>query len=310
MQWQKLTVLGSVSALLSVSSAGTAHAYRPFDGTDADVAELGEFELELGPAHYLREGGRNFVTSPMVLNLGIMPRTELVVDMVGSHPMNPYPPTPTAAGEAKYSLVDTDVFFKVLLRKGALQEEGGVSMAVEAGPLLPEIYGTDGYGASANLILSERWDWFTVHLNNTFELSRGALDPIWSNSLITEFEVSKHWRPVTELLWEADIKAGANLFYALAGFIWSVTDDFAIDAAGVIMTEAGEQTYEARLGLTWAVAVWEPQAVAPEEEEKNFHERNEEEEEGPAHKEQEARKPAHKEQHARTPALVEQHARN
>jgi hypothetical protein len=39
-----------VSALVTPTS--TAHAYRPFDGTDADVAELGDFELELGPVHW------------------------------------------------------------------------------------------------------------------------------------------------------------------------------------------------------------------------------------------------------------------
>jgi hypothetical protein len=33
-----------------------AHAYRPFDGTDAAVAGPKEFELEFGPVHYLREG--------------------------------------------------------------------------------------------------------------------------------------------------------------------------------------------------------------------------------------------------------------
>ena len=33
---------------------GEAEAYRPFDGTDAAVAETGEIEIELGPVEYLR----------------------------------------------------------------------------------------------------------------------------------------------------------------------------------------------------------------------------------------------------------------
>jgi hypothetical protein len=33
---------------------GDVHAYRPFDGTDAAVAETGEMEIELGPVEYLR----------------------------------------------------------------------------------------------------------------------------------------------------------------------------------------------------------------------------------------------------------------
>jgi len=294
MQWKKLAYRCSLLALLVLTGVSSAHAYRPFDGTDADVAELGEFELELGPAHVLREGGRTFVTTPTVLNLGIMPRTELVIDMVGSAPLSPYPATATTAGEAKYSLVDTDVFFKVLLRKGALQDEGGLSMAVEFGPLLPEIYGQAGYGASANLILSERWDWFTVHLNNELEISRGEYDPFWSNSLITEFAVSSHWRPVAELLWERDINANTNMFSGLVGFIWSVAEDFDIDAAAVVATEEGEQIFEARLGLTWAVAVWEPQKVPPVTEERIEGEpksKDEDEDESASlHKEQHARK--------------------
>ena len=57
-----------------------ALAYRPFDGTDADVAERGEFELELGPLGYFRLGGTNFLIVPgAVLNYGILPRTELVL---------------------------------------------------------------------------------------------------------------------------------------------------------------------------------------------------------------------------------------
>lgn len=264
---QKLLRLGSLVALLSLSGVGTAHAYRPFDGTDADVADLGEFELELGPAQMRRESGRTFLTTPTVLNLGIMPRTELVVDLVGSAPLHPNPASATSSAEPKYSVVDTDVFFKVLLRKGALQDESGLSVAIEGGPLLPEIQGTDGYGASANVILSERWDWFTVHLNNELELSRSELDPIWSNSLITEYRVSSRWRPVAEILWEHDIKAGENLYSGMLGFIWSVVDDLDIDAAAVVATEGGAQAYEARLGLTWAVSVWEPAKVARESEE-------------------------------------------
>jgi hypothetical protein len=34
---------------------GEVEAYRPFDGTDAAVAETGEMEIELGPVEYLRQ---------------------------------------------------------------------------------------------------------------------------------------------------------------------------------------------------------------------------------------------------------------
>jgi hypothetical protein len=113
--------------------------------------------------------------------------------------------------------------------------------------------------------------------------------------LITEFEVSSHWRPVAEVLWERDINANANMFSGLVGFIWGVAEGFDIDAGAVFATEGGEQIFEARLGLTWAVAVWEPKKVAAESEEHEEggapkREEEDEDEEASPHEEQQARK--------------------
>jgi hypothetical protein len=256
-----------VLTIFGLSFTRTAHAYRPFAGTDGDVAELGEFELELGPVHLYREAGRNYLLGPVtVLNLGIIPRVELVVDFVGTAPLR------AEMGESHYQVRDTDVFLKVLLRKGVLQEESGPSIALEAGPLLPEINGQNGYGAAANLIVSERWGWFLVHLNNEIELSRGHGLPIWSNSLITEFRVSDTIWPVAELLWEREIRSGASSYSALAGFIWSVSDGLDLDMAGVVASVEGERAYEARLGFTWAFQIWEPPNSRGAEDENNAHE--------------------------------------
>src|SRR5207253_11066430 len=64
-----------------IALATPAFAYRPFDGTDADVADVGQFELEMGPAHYLSSPeGRYLVAPATVLNLGVAPGFELVVD--------------------------------------------------------------------------------------------------------------------------------------------------------------------------------------------------------------------------------------
>ena len=43
---------------------GEADAYRPFDGTDAAVAETGEIEIELGPVEYLRTGAERMLLAP------------------------------------------------------------------------------------------------------------------------------------------------------------------------------------------------------------------------------------------------------
>ena len=45
-----------LSPILAMAWHGNALAYRPFDGTDAAVAEPGQVEIELGPAQYLQIG--------------------------------------------------------------------------------------------------------------------------------------------------------------------------------------------------------------------------------------------------------------
>ena len=49
----------------------SALAYRPFDGTDAAVADPGEVEIEFQPAGILREAGQTSLVAPAtVLNFG------------------------------------------------------------------------------------------------------------------------------------------------------------------------------------------------------------------------------------------------
>ena len=135
--WSRFSVwvLGA-SCLLGARSA---QAYRPFDGTDADVAAIGEFELELGALHYHQEGPEKLIQSPMVLNLGIVPRVELGADIASNVPLAP-------SGGPRFQLTDTDVFIKILLRSGVLQAETGPSIAVETGPMFPELNGLRGLG--------------------------------------------------------------------------------------------------------------------------------------------------------------------
>jgi hypothetical protein len=267
----RLRIAVSVAFALSyLFSPITVYAYRPFTGTDGDVADLGEFELELGPVQLLHEEGRNYLQVPAtVLNFGILPRTELVIDFVGNLPLH------RAPGDAAYAVQDTDVFLKVLLVKGALQEDAGPgpSIALEAGPLTPEFGGASGFGAAANLIISERWKSLLLHLNSELALSRKSLNPVWSESLITELRVSQIIWPVTELLWERDMRTGESVYSALIGTIWSVADGFDLDAAAVASSIGGKPAFEGRLGFTWAFPMWEPASQAEEEE--NPHEQKE-----------------------------------
>src|SRR5687768_16247795 len=78
--------LGLLAILLvTVVEPGRAHALRPFDSTDADVAAAGELELELGPLGLLRPRGAGdlLVAPAVILNLGLTSRLELVME--GQH---------------------------------------------------------------------------------------------------------------------------------------------------------------------------------------------------------------------------------
>ena len=124
--------LGLALFVAGMALATPALAYRPFDGTDGDVADVGEFELEMGPAQFLSSPeGRYLMAPATVLNLGVAPGLELVVDF------KDFVGLQTVVGQPRMRLLDTDIFLKGILRRGTLQGESGVSMALEAGPLLP-----------------------------------------------------------------------------------------------------------------------------------------------------------------------------
>lgn len=49
----------------------SASAYRPFNSTDAAVAERGQVEIELGPVGFVKEGPDRSLAAPsLVLNWG------------------------------------------------------------------------------------------------------------------------------------------------------------------------------------------------------------------------------------------------
>jgi hypothetical protein len=106
-----------------------ARAYRPFDGTDADVAELHEVEIELGPLGYYRAGNTHYFVAGGVLNFGLVPRIELVLQGFD------YVPLDAASGANKFT--DTGLLVKSVWKEGCLQGKGGPSYATEIGPLLP-----------------------------------------------------------------------------------------------------------------------------------------------------------------------------
>jgi hypothetical protein len=249
---RSLLATNIVLALITATSA--AQAYRPFDGTDADVAALGDFELELGPVHWYSQGDSHYLLAPAtVLNLGFLPRWELVVDFQNYVGIDQPP------GEARDRLLDTDILVKTVLVEGSLQDKGsGPSVAAEFGPLVPNVNGEESFGASLDVITSQHWSWITVHLNSWLELSRGDLRPDWFEGAIIEGNTEATVRPVSEWYVSYDFGSSQTTVSGLVGAIWRAGDpidfDFGLREASV----AGTRATEVRLGFTWTLGVWEP----------------------------------------------------
>ena len=67
-------------AVLICLFAQPAAAYRPFDGTDAAVADVNETEIELQPAGWQRTGPQSTLIAPeVVFNYGFAERWEVVL---------------------------------------------------------------------------------------------------------------------------------------------------------------------------------------------------------------------------------------
>ncbi len=231
---------------LAAGAPTAAQAYRPFDGTDAAVAGPGEFELELGPVGYLRDGrDKDLVVPAGVLNLGLVPGWELVLQGRGESPL---------ARAAPFTFGDTGVFLKGVLRPGVLQEGAGVSIATEFGVLTPGLNTDSGTGASVAGIVSQRWSWGTAHLNVAAALTREQHADLFVGTIL---EGPARWevRPVAEIFVERDL-ARATTVSGLIGAIWQVSEHLSFDV-GVRRAEVGNHGVdEIRAGLTLSFGVW------------------------------------------------------
>ena len=140
-----------------------------------------------------------------------------------------------------------------MLHEGSLQEKPGPSIATEFGVLLPGINDQHGTGAVLNGIVSERWDWGTVHLNVQVELTRQQHADYFLDTII---ESPHDWpvRPVAEFFYESDVslfRSGS----ALIGAIWQVQDNIAVDFGLRGARVNGQTAGEIRAGVTFAFGV-------------------------------------------------------
>jgi hypothetical protein len=232
---------GSCVALSVAAWAGPAAAYRPFDGTDAAVAAPGEVEIELQPAGRLRDQtGTSLFAPATVFNYGFSEGWEAVLEGQGQTPLSPSGPT---------SLMAAGAFLKHVLVPGAQQNKSGPSVATEFGVLLPDSTGNSGVGTSLAGIVSQRWNWGTIHLNAETALTRDHHADLFLGAII---EGPSKWslRPVAEFFVEQSF-GQFNTVSALVGFIWQVHDDLSFDVGFRHALTNDRPVEEIRAGLTF-----------------------------------------------------------
>src|ERR1039458_7268371 len=107
--WARIAGLG-VFCFCAALGSFPAKAYRPFDGTDASVAELGQFELELQPFGALQEGpAKTFIAPASVFNFGFAQDWEAVLQGQLETQISP---------SSQEILTATGVFLKHVVRPG------------------------------------------------------------------------------------------------------------------------------------------------------------------------------------------------
>jgi len=238
------TVMGGAMC----GGAAPAFAYRPFDGTDAAVAEPGQVEVELQPAGRLQEGSQSFLVAPgMVVNFGLTKGLEAVFEGRLLTPLSSSEPP---------NLTDAGAFLKYVVRSGVLQDKSGPSIATEFGVLFPETTGDSHVGASWAGIISQRWDWGTVHFNVQTQFNREQHADLFV-SVIVEGPHKWKVRPVAEVFYEDNV-GSAQTYSALVGLIWQVRDDLSFDVAVREASVNGRAVNELRAGLTFAFPLDQP----------------------------------------------------
>ena len=229
-----------------VGMSGEAFAYRPFDGTDAAVVDLGKIEIELGPLQYRRQASERTLISPQIrINYGFAEGWEAVVEGQGQYGLS--------ADSKQASLVDDNIGFKAMLREGSLQDKIGPSVATEFAVLLPGINDESGVGFSLAGIVTQQWSWMTVHFNAVVSSTRQHRNDVFLGAII---EGPHDWpvRPVAEILHEREF--GRELTTSgLIGAIWHARDALDVDFALRRAWTSGHAATEVRAGLTFSFPV-------------------------------------------------------
>jgi hypothetical protein len=231
--------------LLSVTVVGWPHAafaYRPFDSTDAAVAEPGEVEIELSPVSFRHDdSGDTWISPQLRFNYGFARNWELVIEGQGE-----FAPGTTGV------FVENGAFLKTVVREGTLQGQTGASIAIEFGTLLPGINDQSGFGAELAGIIGNRWSWGAIHFTAAATLTRDNRGEMFLGTIL-EGPKFGAVRPVAEFVYEREFGA-TETFAALAGLIWEAREGLAFDLAVRQASVDGDPETEIRAGLTFALS--------------------------------------------------------
>ena len=155
----KLCLAAVIAVMFTALIAGVASAYRPFDLTDADVATRHYFEIELGPAEFVKVDAERSIRAPnLTLNYGLATGRELVLEGANHVSLESTPDEP------RMKLEGLAFAMKQVMRRGSLQDEPGPSIAMEDAILFPE-RGEKYLGAAVNLIASSASKRGSAHFN-------------------------------------------------------------------------------------------------------------------------------------------------
>jgi hypothetical protein len=251
-KWTRSVGLAVAAILVGIVGADSALAYRPFDSTDAAVADLDELEFELGPFGYRKsQNERTLIAPSYVVNYGFAKNWEAVIEGRAEHPLAP-------ADDTRSRFVGNAFSLKHVLREGVLQDKTGPSIATEFGVLLPGLLDEQGYGASWMGIVSDRWSWGSSHFNFGAELTRDHNVNFVAGWIL---EGPHEWtvRPVGEARFEHQVgPVKRDTASVLAGAIWNVRENLSVDFAVREAWVNGNRETEIRAGLTFAFSVAKP----------------------------------------------------
>jgi len=207
--------LGLLAGVLAWSAP--AFAYRPFDSTDAAVADKGAFEIELSPLSFRHnDDGAAWISPSARLNYGFANDWEVVLEGQAEH-----------FSHGRSRLTENALSVKGVLQDGSLQEKEGWSLAMEASLLLPGINADDGAGLEWTGIASRRWEWGSIHFNIAAELTRDRRLGTFTGLIV---EGPDDWpvRPVAEVNYQRTFRTEEETS-VLLGAIWKMKDHLALD---------------------------------------------------------------------------------